>query len=113
VSLAEGELERLARYRWPGNVRELRNVLERALVLHRDRLRPSELLAPGPDTSPAVRGGVEAVPGDDEALTLDALERKHIEAALRGEGGNLARTARRLAISISTLKRKLRRYSAA
>jgi DNA-binding NtrC family response regulator len=35
--VAPGALRRLLRYSWPGNVRELRNVVERAVILCRDR----------------------------------------------------------------------------
>lgn len=111
ASLADGEIERLAAYRWPGNVRELRNVLERALVLHRGSLRPSELLgAPAPPAHPSARS---APGGPADGATLETVERRHIEAVLRQEGGNLARTARALRISLSTLKRKLRQFRAA
>ena len=37
-------MERLISYDWPGNVRELENVLERAVILCKDRLiRPQDL----------------------------------------------------------------------
>ncbi len=108
VSIAAEELERLQAYRWPGNVRELRNILERSLVLHRDRLRPSELLAAvgrvAPPTSPRE-------PALEGTFSLEAVERRHIEAALLREEGNLARTARALGIALTTLKRKLKQYS--
>jgi DNA-binding NtrC family response regulator len=101
--LAPGELERLAYYRWPGNVRELRNVLDRSFVLHRDLLRPSELLAPAP--SEQVRA-----PADAPILPLEEVEREHVVRAVRHHAGNLARSARSLGISLSTLKRMLKRY---
>jgi two-component system, NtrC family, response regulator AtoC len=105
-SLHPGELERLMSYRWPGNVRELRNVLERSLVLHRDPLRPSELLsptgAPRSEEARPVRAG--------EDLALSAVEHRHICRVVALHGGNLSRSARALEISLSTLKRKLGPY---
>jgi DNA-binding NtrC family response regulator len=104
-SLAQDEIERLMAYPWPGNVRELRNVLERSLVLHRDPLRPSELLA---DVREAARAPERAAPAPDEELSLEAVELRHIQRVLQHQGGNLSRSARLLGISLSTLKRKLR-----
>ncbi len=104
--LAEGELERLSSYRWPGNVRELRNVLDRSLVLHGDPLRPSELLAPGP----APAGEPAAARSGFSTSTLEEVEREHVLRTVKQHGGNLARSARSLGISLSTLKRMMKRY---
>ncbi len=105
--LAPGELDRLAAYPWPGNVRELKNVLERAAVLQREALRPSELLS----TASAAAGHSPVGEAAGEAETLAVAEQRHVETALRRESGNLARTARALGISLSTLKRKVKEYA--
>ncbi len=104
-AVAEGEVERLMAYRWPGNVRELRNVLERSLVLHGDRLRPCELLGPAAAPHGAPGGGQE----EEGDSSLAAMERRHVTRVLHRHGGNLARSARALGISLSTLKRKAKR----
>ncbi len=104
--LEPGEVERLQTYGWPGNVRELRNVLERSLVLHSERLRPSELLV---GAAGAIHGETKAPPAGD-GLTLEAIERLHIQKVLRLQAGNLSRSARLLGISLSTLKRKAKQY---
>ena len=103
-SLRPGELERLASYRWPGNVRELLNVLERSVVLHRDLLRPSELISPA-RVEPRWEEPRPAAEADD--LALSAVEDRHIRRVLALHGRNLSRTSRALGISLSTLKRKL------
>ncbi|MEW5852694.1 MAG: sigma-54 dependent transcriptional regulator [Myxococcota bacterium] len=127
--LAPGELEVLMAYPWPGNVRELRNVLERSHLLHHAPLRPSELLATeprAPATEPFRSGVARAAEQDGKArppagqenvtpltseeLSLEQVERGHIERVFHRHGRNLARTARALAISLSTLKRKVKRY---
>ena len=116
-SLHPGELERLMAYGWPGNVRELRNVLERSLVLHRDPLRPSELISPAraeprAEEAPPARAGEGLAPPvrEGEDLALSAVEHRHVCRVVRLQGGNLSRSARALGISLSTLKRKLGQY---
>jgi DNA-binding NtrC family response regulator len=99
-------LERLIGYAWPGNVREMRNVLERAMILGRGQ--------------PAV--SVEHLPGEFRArpgigdrrhtpLSLDDLERQHIERTLKHHGGNRTRAAQELGISRATLINKIKRYA--
>ncbi|HEX5759900.1 MAG TPA: sigma-54 dependent transcriptional regulator [Thermoanaerobaculia bacterium] len=94
----------LARYRWPGNIRELRNVLERAL-----------LLADGAEIDVAdLRFDPLAAAGDGEGegsdLSLEELERRHIERVLRRERRNVARAAEVLGVPKSSLYQKLKRF---
>jgi DNA-binding NtrC family response regulator len=99
-------LERLLVYPWPGNAREMRNVLERALILGRGQ--------------PAI--SVEHLPGEFRArpgvgdrrhtpLSLDELERQHIERTLKHHAGNRTRAAAELGISRATLINKIKRYT--
>lgn len=99
-------LERLLNHPWPGNAREMRNVLERALILARGQPAvglehlPSEFRnRPGP-------GDRRHTP-----MTLDELERAHIERTLRHHGGNRTRAAQELGISRATLINKIKRYA--
>ncbi len=96
-------------YDWPGNVRELRNILERAAILQKGpEIEPSTLLshAAGVD----LHEKEEAEVAQDASLKLEGVEEAHIKKVLRLNGGNYARTARALGISLTTLKRKLRTY---
>ena len=105
-ALSSEVVERLLAYPWPGNVREMRNVLERALILGRGQ--------------PAV--SVEHLPGEFRArpgvgdrrhtpLSLDDLERQHIDRTLKHHGGNRTRAAAELGISRATLINKIKRYN--
>lgn len=99
--LAAGELDRMAEYPWPGNVRELANVLERAVLLQDPTaLKPSKLLG-GSRTSTS---GVFSRPSDQ---TIENLERAHVLAVLKSAEGVRAAAARKLGISVATLRRKL------
>ncbi len=96
----------LLAYRWPGNVRELVNTLERAVVLargeeiHAEDL-PDRLVAPAPAVATTV-----PEPG---ALSLEELERRHIEQVL-ADSETLEEAAARLGINPTTLWRKRKRY---
>jgi transcriptional regulator with PAS, ATPase and Fis domain len=95
-------LAALVRHDWPGNVRELRNVLERGMVVAKDKLvQPEDLGLGGPGIRP------EAY---DPTLTLDEVERRHITAVLQHSGGNVTQAARTLAIDRVTLYNKIRKY---
>jgi len=83
-------------YRWPGNVRELQNLMERVAILCDRRVEASDL----PLTT--------ARPGSPQ--TIKDLERKAIEEALRANGGNRAKAAAQLGISLRTLQYRIKEY---
>jgi DNA-binding NtrC family response regulator len=108
--LSEAEQANLMAYDWPGNVRELKNILERAIILqHGSELRPSLLLEAARGGAPTASACSPLLAGDDMA-TLAEMEKRHIRQTLDKLMGNLTQTARALAISLSTLKRKIKEY---
>lgn len=108
VEIRDRDMEHLVNYDWPGNVRELKNILERAVLIQDGNvLDPSLLLDKRPP------GGLpHTISGNPGAAikTLDECEKEIIMAALAQLSGNLTQTAKALAISLSTLKRKIREY---
>ena len=96
--IADSELHQLAQHQWPGNIRELKNVIERCLLLNHP---PSHNL---PGCAATAVGGDSSV--DDDDLTLESVERRHILRVLDMEGGNNSAAARRLGVSRKTLERK-------
>jgi NtrC-family two-component system response regulator AlgB len=105
IALSDDARRVLAGYRWPGNVRELVNVLERTVVLSAgDSIRaedlPDRLVAPSEPSAP---------PAADKDLSLDELERRHIQAVL-ADAATLEEAAARLGINPTTLWRKRRRW---
>ena len=102
----------LGRYAWPGNVRELRNVIERMLVLGAGaRLEVGDL--PAEVRNAAAQAPAAALAGASSGVSLEDVERRHIEAVLESCGGNKKLAAERLGISRSTLYEKLRGLDAA
>ncbi len=69
---------------WPGNVRELENVLERAVITSQ-----GQVLTMPSDVAPRGNGHSELDEGG-EFMTLDAMERRHIEQTLKRTHGQIA-----------------------
>jgi len=97
--------KKLATYAWPGNVRQLRNAIESAIVLGEGReIRAEDLVLPPPGAGSAKAR--EAW----EPITLEELERLHIERVLAHTSGNKKRAAEMLGIERCTLYSKLKAY---
>ena len=98
----------LESYNWPGNIRELRNVIERAVILcSGDRIHASDLPLGGAELLESVKHNES-----EEFLSLDEVERLHIQRILLATGNNLSRGAEILGVTRSTLYNKMRRYQA-
>jgi DNA-binding NtrC family response regulator len=105
--IAASTLDVLRRHDWPGNVRELLHVIEAAVVVcDGPDILPEHLPAHsrGPGAAHPAAGGNGPLP------TLEELERRHIELALRTTHGHRGHAARALGISERNLYRKLRAY---
>jgi DNA-binding NtrC family response regulator len=98
-------------YSWPGNIRELRNVVELLCLLREGKVvrladLPEALRHEAHDAAPSAGADVAT-----EELSvrldrpLDEIVTKVLEAALRLEGGNRSRAARRLGVSLRTMQR--------
>ena len=102
--IADAAMARLRAYAWPGNVRELQNVIERAVILSEGDVVGDEHLSLG-----AAAGEDPALPAVGAPVSLELLERRHIEAVLAGSH-TLDAAARTLGIDSSTLYRKRKAY---
>ena len=102
-------LQALAAHRWPGNVRELRNAIERIMLMSHGTgpIRREEVLALVPNT----RSTFET--GDQTHLSLDEIERLHIQRVLDASRGNKTQAAKTLDIDYKTLLAKLKKYGLA
>jgi DNA-binding NtrC family response regulator len=102
--ISNDAMKRLMAYDWPGNVRELENAIEHAVALGTNPIinegdLPSSLQYPK----------TLCVPGRNEIVPLEELERRAVLHALRETGDKLI-AARMLGIGKTTLYRKLKRY---
>lgn len=108
-------IELLMNYAWPGNVRELENTIERVVVLSNDsqvkvKHLPASLqnLEPGGEWGTGKAAPVSAV--TKEVLSLEQVEKRAIEMALKKCEGNVLEAARRLQVGQATLYRKIRKF---
>ena len=104
--LSDEAVERLARYAWPGNLRQLVASLRTLAALS----EPGSLI--GADALPAylqARMDTPAVVAPPASAPLDSMTRAAMRAAVEACDGNVARAARQLGISRSTLYRQLGR----
>ena len=91
----------LKNYRWKGNIRELRNVIERACILcdaHQIMLEDLPFEIAHPHTENA------------SPLSLNEIEKLHIQKVLSLTKGNKTKTAELLGIGLTTLYRKMEEY---
>jgi DNA-binding NtrC family response regulator len=101
-------MRNLTAYAWPGNIRELKNVVERAIILSRDRkrIKPQHLsFSNCPGNSPA-----KINLSFDDDPTLEALEAKYLELQLQRFAGHRAKVAETLGISERSVYRLIKRY---
>lgn len=110
--IPNAHLEALKAYDWPGNVRELQNVLRRAMILTTGEILEFDenwirrkdaprAAVPGEGAKPAIEGPL---------LSLEEIEKAHIEKVLLHTRGNYGEACRILGISRPTLRRKIGDY---
>ncbi|HEX2878203.1 MAG TPA: sigma-54 dependent transcriptional regulator [Polyangiaceae bacterium] len=101
--MADNVMEALFNYDFPGNVRELENLVEQAVALSGGNVISVDDILP---QAPQKSGNGK---GKTLADIVDDAERAAVEAALKAHDGNRDRAAEALAISPTTLWRKMTR----
>jgi DNA-binding NtrC family response regulator len=99
----------LASYDWPGNVRELENLIERAMMITREQfidikdLPENLLIYQSAEESGAAYPYV--------TMSLEEIEKRHIQEVLRHTNYNKQRTAKMLKLTRPALYRKLKKFN--
>jgi DNA-binding NtrC family response regulator len=102
----------LMNYEYPGNVRELENLIERAVMLSTEPFvdlkdLPENLLR---SSNPPENGDSGETPYPYLRLSLNEIEKKHIDEALKATGFNKQKTAKMLGLTRPALYRKLKKH---
>jgi Nif-specific regulatory protein len=115
VRLSREVMDFLAQYQWPGNVREMQNLIER-LVIMTDRNQvlltdlPSFVAAEPEDHGPHLFAAQTPRAPGGQRLSLEGIERREIEAALKRHGWVQARAARELGLTPRQMGYKINKY---
>jgi DNA-binding NtrC family response regulator len=106
-------LEVLMNYDWPGNVRELEHVIEGAIALsHTDVIEPKDLwMNVALSIASSQPAPLSDLPQTDKLLSIEELEKLHIERTLKHHHWNRVKTASTLGITAKTLYLKIKRYN--
>ena len=105
-TVPEESMNAMMRYRWPGNIRELENFVERAVIL----TKGTNLNAPVWELERET--GAEESSSDSKPTTMEAAEREHILATLRGTNWTISGpsgAAARLGMKRTTLQSRMKK----
>lgn len=101
-------LQTLMAYDWPGNIRELEHAIEGAVLMSHDMvITPKDFVLM---QSSADQPHSAETNGASPVMTMEELERLHIEQSLRRFDFNRSKTAKALGITQKTLYLKIKRY---
>ena len=99
VRITDEAMKALLAYQWPGNVRELKNEIARLLSLNQPVI-----------TKQMLKEEIKNPTTPQPATTLQEMEKRLIEEALRQSGYNKKKAAKMLGISRTTIYDKIKRY---
>jgi two-component system response regulator AtoC len=104
----DNAFQALLAYDWPGNIRELEHAIEGAMLLsHNDVITAADFIL----TQNKITSATKLFERDDSSvLTIDELERIHIEQSLKKFNFSRSKTANALGITQKTLYLKIKRY---
>ncbi len=99
-------LQSLLRYDWPGNIRELEHAIEGAVLMsHDEEIKVHDfVLAQSSGTTDTIQAKGYSI------MTMEELEKIHIEHALKKFKYNRGKTSKALGITAKTLYLKIKRY---
>lgn len=111
VSFSKEAMDLLVYQNWRGNVRDLLSVVDRCIVN-----APEEVITAGFLRSQLEPVDVEEIPASEyvpsvgDPVTLEEIEKHHIELVLKKKGWIIGRAAKVLGIDRTTVENKIEKY---
>jgi two-component system response regulator AtoC len=105
-SMSQDALDLLMKYDWPGNIRELENLIERLVILCKDKIIRPEYL---PQNIKKEQKGELSIFIPDKKL--EEVEKKYILEVLKEANWNKSKSAKILGIERMTLYKKIKKYN--
>lgn len=104
--------EMLLNYNFTGNIRELDHIIERAIIFSEgEYIRPEDLNLPNFTVQGKFKSQPEYSSPPENILSMEDLERWHIERVLKINRWDRTQTASQLGISPKTLYTKIKKYA--
>jgi DNA-binding NtrC family response regulator len=108
LGISESAMEILERYNWPGNIRELENVMERAVLLSKDKFIKAD------DLPVSITQDIKHIQTEYKQVSLKKAlaepEKNIIRQALQANHWSRQQTADALDINRTTLFKKMKQY---
>jgi len=101
LAVSDTVMNKLQKYSWPGNIRELQHATERAVILSEgDKIDEVGLFLSQPVKTLA----------ENDATTLDEMEKSFILKTLEEHEGNVTQTAKTLGLTRTALYRRMNKH---
>lgn len=94
-------------YHWPGNIRELKNIVERMMIMVRDKTITLEQVPPSIKMANEEILQVNEFPGTLKEV-IEAFEKQFIESMLKLNNWNISKTSEKIQVKRSSLHRKIK-----
>jgi DNA-binding NtrC family response regulator len=107
--LSADALQALLAYDWPGNIRELEHAIEGSMLLSHEETITSKDFALA--QSNVGQNAPQRINTETSAMTMEEVERMHIELMLKRFKYSRSKTAAALGITQKTLYLKIKRYN--
>lgn len=101
--------KKLVNYDWPGNIRELKNIIERALIFcETEKLDDHDLIISESDLQKEKDAFTLIL---TEEVSLDEIEKKYLENAIKQTNGNQTKAAKLLGLSSDKFRYRIKKHN--
>jgi len=108
---SEEAISVLRKYEWPGNIRELKNLVERLMIMTKDRVLLAKDIPPPYNASLDVEHNLTSVFASGSLREAkNEFEKAFLASKLQEYNGNISQTAEAIGVERSNLHKKIKAY---